>query len=169
MTGGKPLIATPAQTVGPFFHFGLTREPRGRMVDAAPEGEMLRLSIRVFDGETQPVNDAMVELWHDGAFGRMPTGADGACEFEMRAPRPKQNPPQLPHTNVCLFARGLLRHVFTRMYFAHPAQLADDPVLALVAEDRRRTLLAEQDGSDPGRWTFEIHLQGTRETVFFDL
>ena len=67
---------------------------------------------------------------------------------------------------MCLFARGLLRHVFTRVYFAGDPALAGDPVLALVPEARRATLLAHPDGD---AWVFDLRLQGDRETVFFDL
>jgi protocatechuate 3,4-dioxygenase, alpha subunit len=37
-----------------------------------------------------------------------------------------------------------------------------------VPAERRQTLIARR-GADSGDWTFEIHLQGTQETVFFDI
>ena len=67
---------------------------------------------------------------------------------------------------MCLFARGLLRHVFTRIYFAGDLALSDDPVLALVPEERRQTLLAHRHDDV---WVFDLRLQGDGETVFFDL
>jgi len=186
------LIATSSQTVGPFFHFGLADHATlGCLVCPDTRGERIRLKIRVFDGDGAPLPDALVELWQadaDGVyvrpddpmdvlappgfcgFGRLPTGADGACVFETI--RPGQVPdaqrgPQASHINVCLFARGLLRQVYTRSYFEGDAALESDAVLALVPEDRRPTLLAKL--RDSGEWLFDVRLQGDGETVFFDL
>ena len=155
------LIATPSQTVGPFFHFGLTAEPNGRLASRL-EGEPITLVVRVLDGDGKPVNDAAVELMQDGVFGRMPTGVDGSCLFEIVRPQSGG------HVHMCLFARGLLRHLHTRIYFAGDAALDNDPVLALVPEHRRPTLLALPDPSSTDQWLFELRLQGADETVFFD-
>lgn len=171
MTDDEALIATASQTVGPFFHFGLTPQPNGRLVDRLPAGEPITLVIRVTDGDGQPVGDAAVEVMQDGVFGRMPTGEDGTCTFEtVRPPGAATNTasPLAPHIYVCLLARGLLRHLHTRIYFAGDPAIDADPVLALVPEHRRTTLLAHPDGSRPGVWVFELRLQGERETVFFD-
>jgi protocatechuate 3,4-dioxygenase alpha subunit len=163
---------TPSQTVGPFFHFALAKDDRlGRMPGEAAAGERLRLRVRVEDGDGQPVPDALVEIMHAGSgFGRLATGHDGTCVFD--AVRPGTEPDgrsglQAPHFNVCLFARGLNHHLYTRIYFDGDPALAGDAILAAVPEDRRRTLVAERDPS--GTWTFVIHLQGDAETVFFDL
>lgn len=163
----ESLVATGSQTVGPFFHFALTAEPNGRMVERFPPGgEAIRLRISVKDGDGQPVDDAMVELWQSGVFGRLPTSADGTCEFETV--RPVADGRSAGHINVCLFARGLLRHLHTRIYFFGDPQLPSDPVMLLVPEDRRTTLLARQEPSQAAVWQFEIRLQGPEETVFFD-
>ena len=71
--------------------------------------------------------------------------------------------PPAPYLAVHVFARGLLRHLTTRIYLDAEA---DDPVLASVAAERRETLLAErtEDG-----YRFDIRIQGERETVFFDV
>jgi protocatechuate 3,4-dioxygenase alpha subunit len=185
-------IATSSQTVGPFFHFGLADNATlGCLVGAETRGERVRLRIAVFDGDGAPVPDALVELWQADAegvyvrpenprdimapagfcgFGRLPTGADGACLFETIRPGPvadAQGRAQAPHINVCLLARGLLRQIYTRIYFAGDAALAVDAVLALVPEGRRQTLLAGPGAA--GEWVFNIRLQGDGETVFFDL
>jgi protocatechuate 3,4-dioxygenase alpha subunit len=73
---------------------------------------------------------------------------------------------QAPHLDVSVFARGLLQRVVTRIYFADEPANAADPVLASIPEERRRTLLAEPVGDG---YRFDIHLQGTDETVFFVL
>jgi protocatechuate 3,4-dioxygenase alpha subunit len=184
-------IATPSQTVGPFFHGGLATEPLlGLMAGPHTKGERLRLRIKVFDGAGEPLPDALVELWQADAegrylgepdhtdadpghafrgWGRLPTTAAGECTFDTIRPgatRAADARQQAAHINVCLFFRGIMRHIFTRIYFADDPQLADDPVMALVPEPRRRTLVATRVGDI---WAFDIHLQGDNETVFFDL
>ena len=105
-------------------------------------------------------------------FGRMPTLEDGSCEFETikpgRVPGPR-NALQAPHLNVAIFARGMLKQLYTRMYFAGDPANSEDAVLALVPQERRESLLAQPVVSHPGHWRFDIHLQGERETVFFDV
>ncbi len=163
---------TPSQTVGPFFHFALAQDDRlGQMTAVRQDMERLRLRVRVEDGEGRPVPDALVEIMHtDCGFGRLSTASDGTCVFDTA--RPGSLPDgrgglQAPHFNVCLFARGLLHHLYTRIYFAGDVALAGDAILSAVPEDRRQTLVAQRDAA--GTWTFVIHLQGESETVFFDL
>ena len=180
---GEDLVATPSQTVGPFFHFGLTT-PFGRGPGAAADTS-IRLIVRVHDGDGAPIDDAVVEYWQPGATraaksadgsaeptsecGRASTGADGSCEIIISPPEGVAGTPsQAAHLNLCLFARGLLRQVYTRVYFAGDPALGSDPVLSLVPPDRRQTLIARPDDGQPGRWSFDLHLQGPRETVFFD-
>ena len=155
-----PPVATPSQTVGPFFHFGL-KNAAGTAEGSAPE--RITIAVRVLDGDGAPVGDAMVEFWslapgsRIAESGRVATGVDGGCSVEVVQPQ--------SHVNLCIFARGLLHHVFTRIYFAGDEALDRDPVLALVATGRRHTLIAQPDGS--GRWLFDIRLQGPDETAFF--
>ena len=62
---------TPSQTVGPFFHFALTRNAAlGCLAGPEARGERLRLRFRVFDGDGAPVPDAMIELWQADSDGR---------------------------------------------------------------------------------------------------
>jgi len=185
------LTATPSQTVGPFFHVGIAESTRlSCLFHEDTEGNRITLRIRVLDGDGAPVPDALIEVWQADAdgnyvrpeqaaaaleppgfcgFGRLATGADGVCTFETIHPgrvRDAEGRLQAPHVNVCLFARGLLRQVFTRIYFAGDDGLTDDVVLALVPEARRSTLVAH---GGEGRWSIDIRLQGEGETVFFDL
>jgi protocatechuate 3,4-dioxygenase alpha subunit len=186
------LIATPSQTVGPFFSFGLTDTGSvGCLAGPDTKGERIRLRVAIVDGDGLPVPDALIEIWQadaDGTyvrptdrsstlarprftgFGRLPTKEDGTCVFETIRPGPvtdAQGRRQAPHIDVCLFARGLLRQIYTRIYFAGDDGLDKDPILALVPVDRRDTLIARTGGR--GNWSFDIRLQGEDETVFFDL
>jgi len=159
---------TPSQTVGPFFGVGL---PYDDAENAVPPGtpESIRIEGQVLDGQGDPVPDALLEVW-DGkaAFGRCRTDAEGAFHFVAVKPAVEEagnRPSEAPHLNVTVFARGLLRHLITRLYFPDEATAnAEDPVLSLVAPERRSTLIAKGDGSV---LHFDIRLQGDNETVFF--
>ena len=147
MPGGVP-----SQTVGPYLGLALPWED-GPVAD--PHG--IRVGGRVLDGAGDPIPDALVETWHHDppAFARCSTDDDGRWEVVV---------PGAAYLAVHVFARGLLRHLTTRVYLEQPA--ADDPVMAAVPPGRRATLLAEQttDG-----YRFDIRIQGDRETVFFDV
>lgn len=194
------LKQTPSQTVGPFFAYGLTPEQYGYpftsiaggdLASEEAEGERIRIEGRVLDGEGQPISDAMVEIWQaDGqgryahpldkrssntgfkGFGRVGTGVDPQCRFIFNTVKPGSvDGRQAPHINVIVFARGLLIHACTRIYFSDEAEAnARDPVLAMVPSERRKTLIAQRDTSGPDVvYRFDIHMQGDAETVFFDV
>ena len=158
------LVATGSQTVGPFFHLGLANHAAPMTADV--EGNRIRLTIAVTDGDGVPVPDAMLELWQrDGdtgicGFTRVSTGEDGTCEIETA---------RTDHINVCFFSRGLLRQLYTRIYFESESGLETDPVLRLVPPERRATLMARRGGPDTRQWRFSLRLQGADETVFFDV
>lgn len=176
-------IATASQTAGPFWH--LIDVPawadllRADGPNAGAGGERITLAGRITDGDGAAVGDAMVEIWqadaegrYDGAFqgfGRCATDAEGRFRFTTIKPGPvagRGNALQAPHVALSIFARGLLAHVTTRLYFAGEALNATDPLLALVPEARRGTLIARE--AEPGLWTLDIRLQGADETVFLE-
>lgn len=182
-----PFVASASQTVGPFFHIGPGAIDRQIGVVAAPDvpGSRMRLRIRVLDGDGVPVPDALVELRQADAhgvytgpagpgepppafagFGRLATSEDGECCFETIRPG-ATGTGDAAHVTLCLFMRGLLRHLYTRVYFADDPALERDPILAIVPADRRQTLLARR--ADDGAWDFVVKLQGDGETVFFDV
>lgn len=77
---------------------------------------------------------------------------------------------QAPHIVVAYFSRGLLTHMYTRVYFSDEAANASDPILALVPADRRDTLIAKKETrGGQAVYRFDIRVQGKDETVFFDL
>lgn len=186
------LPQTPAQTVGPFFHDALMRDGVEDLDPDDVAGTPIVVEGIVVDGQGQPVTDAMVEVWQaDGSgryrhpvdgrsgdvpsafigFGRVASSSDGSYRIRTVMPGtvPGRGAVQAPHLNVQVFARGLLDHLTTRIYFeGHPAN-DDDAVLATVPLERRRTLIAAADGDADGRYRFDIVLQGDGETVFFDV
>ncbi len=142
---------TPSQTVGPYLSLGLPWE-HGPV--AEPNG--VRISGRVLDGAGEPIIDALVETWqHDPpTFARCATDDEGRWYVVV---------PRSAFLAVHVLARGLLRHLTTRIYLQVPTA---DPVLAGVPADRRDTLMAQP--SDDG-YRFDIRIQGEHETVFFDV
>ena len=142
------MTPTPAQTIGPFFGFALPFAG-----DAVATADASRIEGQVIDGAGEPVADALLEIWQGGQFARCRTDAEGAYHFVVAKP-------DEGFLNVAVFARGLLRHLNTRLYF--PAE--QDDVLLTVDAGRRPTLMARPEG-DVLR--FDIRLQGEGETVFF--
>jgi protocatechuate 3,4-dioxygenase, alpha subunit len=192
----KTLPLTSSQTVGPFFAPTLLRAGTVHNVLVQPEtvGERIRIEGRVLDGDGVPVPDALVEIWQANAhgrynhpaqkepapldpsfvgFGRSGTEDEGAYWFETIKPGPvpfDQERWQAPHICVTVFARGLLNHLVTRLYFEDEPTNAGDPVLQCVPEDRRATLLARREDRDTATvYHFAIVLQGANETAFFNL
>jgi protocatechuate 3,4-dioxygenase alpha subunit len=149
-------VPTPSQTVGPFFGFALPFEGGP---DAASTGNLVRIEGRLLDGAGDPVPDGLIELWDAEQFGRCGTDTEGAFHFTVLKPSGD------PYINVMVFARGLLRHLVTRMYFPEMTN-AGDSVLERVDPSRRHTLIAQADGAV---LRFDIRLQGESETVFFDV
>jgi protocatechuate 3,4-dioxygenase alpha subunit len=68
---------------------------------------------------------------------------------------------------VRVLARGILTQYATRLYFADEPATAGDPILRLVPESRRQTLIAQPESASEYR--FDVVVQGTNETVFFDI
>ncbi|GHE53490.1 protocatechuate 3,4-dioxygenase subunit alpha [Streptomyces longispororuber] len=183
----ETFLPTPSHTVGPFYGYALPF-PEGEQI--APKGhpDTIVLHGYVLDGHGDPVPDALLEFWQaapDGSltgapgslrrdpvtgghlgrngtdftgFGRVATDADG--HYALHTLQPGNAGP--PYISVCVFARGLLHHLFTRAYLADGA----DPLLDSVERERRATLLAR-----PGEnrsYRFDIRLQGEGETVFLE-
>jgi len=166
---------TPSQTVGPFFSIGLPWTEGPDAVSADTPGALM-ISGRVYDGAGEVVPDNLIETWQadpPGIRGFARSGAEiGDGGWAVRTVKPGPVPArgggtQAPHIDVSMFARGLLNRVVTRIYFAdEPEANALDAVLQSVPAERRETLLAQPVD---GGYRFDIHLQGPRETVFFDL
>jgi protocatechuate 3,4-dioxygenase alpha subunit len=154
------LVRTPSQTVGPFYGIGLCRRIESELV-----ADGLRLEGTLLDGEEAPVPDGMVELWDaaGGRWGRCGTDPDG--RFSFLVGKPSRQGASAPHLLVYVFARGLLKHQLTRIYFPDETEAnAADPVLASLDEAGRASLVAERDDE---ALRFDIRLQGERQTVFF--
>jgi protocatechuate 3,4-dioxygenase, alpha subunit len=161
-------------------------------------GERIRIEGQVIDGAGAPLKDVLLEIWQANAAGRYNHPADrqekaldkdfrgwgragsdfesGLYRFETVKPGAvvgrRGHRPMAPHVNFWIVARGINIGLNTRMYFSdEEAANATDPVLNIIEpEIRRRTLIAQREtrGADV-IYRFDIHLQGDRETVFFDI
>ncbi|WP_330440067.1 protocatechuate 3,4-dioxygenase subunit alpha [Streptomyces griseoaurantiacus] len=192
-SGPGKVPPTPSHTVGPFYGYALPF-PGGE--DVAPLGHPDTVTVHgyVRDGEGAPLPDALIEVWGadpggrvpraDGSlrrdpasggylgrngveftgWGRVQTDADG--HWYVRTLRPGARGNSAPYLSVCVFARGLLVHLFTRIYLpGDEAALAADPLLRRLDEERRATLIARDEGA---AYRFDIRLQGEGETVFLE-
>jgi protocatechuate 3,4-dioxygenase, alpha subunit len=186
------LETTASQTIGPYLHIGLTWLVTDNIAAPGVEGDKMTIEGRIVDGDGNPVNDAIVEIWQANAhgryahpvdtqdkpletafrgFGRVMT--DNAGTFRFITIKPGRVPAaggalQAPHLNVTFFMRGMLKHLITRMYFPNEPANNDDPVLAGVPKERRATLIAAPIEGKRGALEWNVVLQGENETVFFE-
>ena len=162
------------------------------MVNDKTRGERITIRSRVIDGSCAPLRDALVDIWQadaDGLYnspaemrgsadpnfagwGRCPADMDTG-EFVFHTIKPGRVPfrdgkPMAPHVTFWIVARGVNIGLHTRMYFGDEEKAnAEDPVLQRIEHKVRvPTLIASREGNV---YTFDIHLQGDRETVFFDI
>jgi len=169
------------------------------LVTPETKGERIRIEGHVYDGMGAPTRDVLLELWQANAAGRYNhpadrqenkpvdptfrgwgrTGTDfktGLYAFETIKPGAVAgrhgHKPMAPHVNLWMVARGINIGLATRMYFSDEAERnSDDPVLNIIEQPMRRdTLIARREQRDGSIvYVFDIHLQGERETVFFDI
>ncbi|HZD63621.1 MAG TPA: protocatechuate 3,4-dioxygenase subunit alpha [Xanthobacteraceae bacterium] len=194
---------TPSQTVGPFYAYCLTPAKyklhenfTNNLIVQGIEGEKIRIEGRVLDGDNIGIPDAMVEIWqadtkggfahgrqHQGAntgfkgFGRVEPDHEGNYHFITIKPgrvKTRDGKLQAQHIDVAIFARGMLKHLVTRIYFGDEESNKDDPVLSQVPADRRDTLIAKPQSGNGGErvYRFDIRIQegpeGPPETQFFE-
>jgi protocatechuate 3,4-dioxygenase, alpha subunit len=186
----RTAVPAPSQTSGPFLSIGLLDGYLGASLVPEDDPRAIRIRGRLLDGNGDPVPDGLVEIWQANAagryahpedarddipleegflgFGRSGTVEDGWFEFVTvkpgRVPAPDGGQ-QAPHLVVTVFARGLLKHLVTRLYFPDEVDAnAEDPVLLGLEPDERKTLVARVAD---GELRFDIVLQGVDQTTFF--
>jgi protocatechuate 3,4-dioxygenase alpha subunit len=165
---------SPSQTVGPYFAIALPWKDGGRVTGCS--GERIVLEGHILDGAGQPIPDALVETWQapdrdappspDGkphGFARASADASGLYHIETAMPAGAA-----PFLDVVILARGLLKALHTRVYFAEEARVRGEAALApLASSPRLPTLIARKAAAGEYRW--DVRLQGDGETVFFAL
>jgi protocatechuate 3,4-dioxygenase, alpha subunit len=187
------LTATTWQTVGPFFSIGFSWLYRDNLAGTGVSGERVEIVGRILDGDGNPVPDGIVEIWQANSqgkyahpddpqekrveagftgYGRVPTNDAGRFRFTTIKPGRVLGPDgnlQAPHLEISVFTRGLLRRLITRIYFPEEPSNAEDFALNFVDAARRGTLIAKPLGERTGLLEWNVILQGSGETVFFDV
>lgn len=191
------LFESASQTAGPYVHIGCVPNSCGvsgvypndlgdRMVTDATPGERISVTGAVYDGTGAPLKDVLIEIWQANSDGHYASDASGFTgwgrqaghdetgiwRFDTIKPGPvvhANGPLMAPHITFWIVARGINIGLHTRMYFPEDhATHADDPVLARIEHEARISTLLAKKESD-GMYRFNIHLQGPKETVFFDV
>jgi protocatechuate 3,4-dioxygenase beta subunit len=168
------LVATPAQTEGPFYPTAFPADMdndlvqvRGRVAQAM--GTILHLEGRVLDLNGRPVDGALIEIWQcdaqglydhprqpgrdrrDSAFqgyGRVLVAADGRYSF--RALKPVAYPGRTPHIHfkVATASGGLLTSQF---YIAgEPGNERDGVFRSAIRDPRQRERIEMRLAPAPG-------------------
>ena len=174
----------------PNGHYSWKETVGDNLITPDATGQKIRIEGQIVDGDGVPINDAMIEIWQADAqgryasprdnrarpntqfkgFGRSATDKNGMFGFATVKPGAVPGPKgatQAPHIVIAIYSRGMLRQVYTRLYFADEAAANEaDPVLKLVPTDRRGTLIAKKQGD---AYRFDIRMQGENETVFFEV
>lgn len=190
LTGDSDLGARP-DLIAPGHDYAVLRAKTGR---DRTLGERIELVGRVWDNKGAPIIDSLIEIWQANAagryahpedsradvaldlafigFGRSSSDKDGAFRFRTirpgRVPGPG-NTLQAPHIALAIMGPGFLKRLMTRIYFPDAHENAEDPILDLVPEQRRSTLIAVKEPNASNVYRFDLHLGGTHETVFFDI
>ena len=185
-------LQTSSQTVGPFFAYGLAAQQyqydfpslvSGDLRKKDLLGQKINVKGQVIDGNDTPIHDALVEIWQADpngnyntnpngkffGFGRMGTGSGDFVGFNFKTYKPgKTAPNSAPHINITVFARGMLNHLFSRIYFSdEEEENKKDLLLNEIDTSLRSRLIAKKENETEYR--FDIYLQGDKETVFFDI
>jgi len=162
------------------------------MVNDKTRGERITIRGNVIDGSGALLRDALLEIWQADAeglynspsemrgtadpnftgWGRSPTGMQSG-EYVFHTIKPGKVPfrdgrPMAPHVTFWIVARGINLGLQTRMYFGDEKEANEaDPILSRIEHRGRvQTLIAPREGNT---YTFDIHLQGDKETIFFDI
>ena len=191
-------VATTSQTAGPYLYLGFAPRMCADVAFDGRTDQPDRIAIEghAFVGDGKPLPDGVIEIWQADAtgrydhpddprsgaqedarsasgFGRVPVAADGGFTFTTVKPGRVFAPDgsmQAPHLVIACFARGLLKHLSTRIYFDDEAEAnREDFVLLRVPQARRGSLIATSAGSRCYRWTLTTQGSPDRETVFFEL
>ena len=174
-------VATTSQTIGPYWHL-IHHEDWFDLTRFGASGERITIEGAITDGAGALVTDAAVELWQASpeaserftGYGRSAADQSGRFRFVTIKPNALPGPQgargntlQAPHCAIAILARGLLKPLFTRVYFPDEPLNETDPILSLIDPPARRgTLIARCDGDRA--YQLDLCLQGGNETVFLE-
>jgi protocatechuate 3,4-dioxygenase alpha subunit len=172
------MVVSPFGTIGPFFPFAFADELSD--LSQGAQGQRITITGRVLEEKGAPTRNSIVEIWQPDAngifnhpedpryaqrdakfpgFGRARTDPDGS--YILHTIMPGASADRAPHINAMVLAIGLTRRVVTTIFFSD----APDPVLDCVPKERRSLLIARKEAD--GKYQFDFHLRGEKETPFF--
>ena len=184
------LNETVSQTAGPFVQIGCTPNLIGiknifnsdlgsKTFKNLERKNKINISGRVFDGDNKALLDVMIETWQcnakgiyssDEGFGRITSNwISGKYSFNTLKPGFNKNYDgtlQSPHIMFMIFARGINTPLITRMYFNKAELKKDIKIYSRVKNKNKDSLIANK--IDVNSYLFDIYLQGSKETIFFD-
>jgi len=163
---GSRLLATPAQSAGPFYPVELPLDDDNDLTRVAGRagvaaGRLTELRGRVLDLNGRPVTDARIEIWQCDANGRYRHPGDGrpveldenfqghghsitdsAGRYRFRTIRPVPYPGRTPHIHIAVFAPQSLPFV-TQLYIKGEPGNAGDFLFNAVPSARRHQVQAD--------------------------
>ena len=163
---GSRLLATPAQSAGPFYPPELPLDDDNDLTrvagrDAVAAGRVTELSGRVQDLDGRPIADARIEIWQCDANGRYRhpgdrgtalrddnfqghghTVTDGEGRYRFRTIRPVPYPGRTPHIHMAVFAPQSTPLV-TQLYVRGEPRNAADFLFKRVPAERRHLVQAD--------------------------
>ena len=176
------LIATPAQTRGPFYPVQIPLDSDNDLVvieggSGIAEGEISNVVGRVLDERGRPIGSVRVEIWqcdahgvyrHPGdprpnlrdtafqGFGRTVSDSEGRFNFRTIVPVPY--PGRTPHIHAKIIADGRAP-LTTQFYLADYRDNARDFLFNRMTSDERERVSMEirrQSGNDRAAWETDI-------------
>jgi|TARA_B110000444_G_scaffold188592_1_gene177928 protocatechuate 3,4-dioxygenase alpha subunit len=182
---------TPFQTAGPFLHIGCLPNSIGiknifkkdlgiNPFERKFESNFITISGSVFDGNGEALDDIMLETWqcdengyffNDQGFARFVPDPINK-KFVLKTLKPGvvkevDGKYQSPHISMSISSRGINMTLNTRIYFEDD-DIKNDPLLSSIEQkDRIHTLIAKKDSKN--KFTFDVFLQGVKETIFLNI
>ena len=186
----KKFLDTPSQTAGPFLHIGCTpdlidinlfKENIGNFpFENKPLENIIKINGKIFDGNNEPIKDAMIETWQCDEHGIFHTQKGfirvitnfNTGDYTIRTVKPgrfedKTGLVHMPHVLFWIFAKGMNRPLVTKMYFKLDELKKDEIFKKLEIEDRISTLIPRTQSEN--NYEFNIYIQGKKETIFFEI
>ena len=186
----KKFLDTPSQTAGPFLHIGCTpdlidinlfKENIGNFpFENKPLENIIKINGKIFDGNNEPIKDAMIETWQCDEYGIFHTQKGfirvitnfTTGDYTIRTVKPgrfedKTGLVHMPHVLFWIFAKGMNRPLVTKMYFKLDELKKDEIFKKLEIEDRISTLIPRTLSEN--NYEFNIYIQGKKETIFFEI
>jgi len=188
---GKRLLATPAQSAGPFYPPELPLDDDNDLTRVAGRegvaaGRLTELTGRVLNLNGRPVADARIEIWQCDANGRYlhpgdrrrvardenfqghgHTTTDAAGRYRFRTIRPMPYPGRTPHIHMAVLAPQSPTLV-TQLYVQGDPRNADDFLFNRVPAEQRHLVQTEFLAADMAgvelRASFDLVLGGTDGT-----